>query len=90
VRLDLIAVVRVGAPHLTGLIIDMTRADAVSSAQLRALGTMREHAARLGIGLCVAAPTEGVRRLLHLADLAQRTPVFPSVGAALGASCPPF
>lgn len=90
VRLNLIAVVRADAPHLTGLIIDMTRATAISSAQLRAPGTMREHAAEPGIALRMAAPTESVRRLLHLADLAERTPVFPSIGAALGASRPPF
>jgi anti-anti-sigma regulatory factor len=90
VRLNLIAVVRADAPHITGLIIDMTRSKAVSSVQLRALGTMREHATELGIALCVAAPTEGVRRLLHLADITERTPVFPSIGAAIGATCPSF
>jgi anti-anti-sigma regulatory factor len=88
VPLDLIAVVQVDAHHITGLIIDMTRAHVVGSAQLRALRTMREHARDLGIALCVAAPQESVRRLIRLADIAERTPVFPSISAALGA-CPP-
>jgi anti-anti-sigma regulatory factor len=75
VRLHLIAAIRADAPHITGLIIDMTRINAVSSVQLRALGTMREHAAELGIALCVATPTESVRRLLQLADITERTRV---------------
>jgi anti-anti-sigma regulatory factor len=85
VRLNLIAVVHADAPHVTGLIIDMTRVEFVRAVQLRALRTMREHAHELGIALCVAAPLESVRRLLHLADITERTPVFPSISAALGA-----
>jgi anti-anti-sigma regulatory factor len=89
VRLNLIAVVHADAPHVTGLIIDMTRVEVVRAVQLRALRTMREHADELGIALCVAAPLESVRRLLHLADIAERTPVFPSISAALGACAQP-
>jgi anti-anti-sigma regulatory factor len=88
VRLDLIAVVHVDAHHVTGLIIDLTRTRVVGSAQLRALRTMHEHACDLGIALCVAAPIESVRRLIYLADITERTPVFPSVGDALGACFP--
>jgi len=89
VRLDLIAVVHADAPHITGLIIDMTRVEAVRAVQLRALRTMRAHADELGIALCVAAPLESVRRLLFLADITERTPVFPSISAALGACTQP-
>ena len=89
VRLNLIAVVHADAPHVTGLIIDMTRVEAVRAVQLRALRTMREHADELGIALCVAAPLESVRRLLYLADITERTPVFPSISAALGACSQP-
>jgi anti-anti-sigma regulatory factor len=89
VRLDLIAVVHADAPHITGLIIDMTRVEAVRAVQLRALRTMRAHAEELGIALCVAAPLESVRRLLYLADITERTPVFSSISAALGACSEP-
>jgi len=89
VRLNLIAVVHADAPHVTGLIIDLTRIEVVRAVQLRALRTMREHADELGITLCVAAPLESVRRLLYLADITERTPVFPSISAALGACSQP-
>jgi anti-anti-sigma regulatory factor len=89
VRLDLIAVVHAEAHHVTGLIVDLTRAQAVDSAQLRALRTIDGHACDLGIALCVAAPRASVRRLLRLTDIAERTPVFPSLSAALGACSPP-
>ena len=85
VRLNLIAVVHADAPHVTGLIIDMTSIEFVRAVQLRALRTMREHADELGIALCVAAPLESVRRMLYLADITERTPVFPSISAALTA-----
>jgi anti-anti-sigma regulatory factor len=89
VRLNLIAVVHADAPHVTGLIVDMTHVEVVRAVQLRALRTMREHADELGIALCVAAPFESVRRLLYLADIAEHTPVFPSISAALGACSQP-
>ncbi len=85
VRLELIVVAQANAHHINGLIIDMTHVRVVGSAQLWAMRTMREHARELGIDLCVAAPLESVRRLLHLADITGRTPVFPSIDAALGA-----
>jgi anti-anti-sigma factor len=89
VRLELVAVADPHAPHISGLIIDMTHMNIVDSAGLRALQAVRDHASELGIALCVAAPGESVRRLLHLTDLTGRTPVYTSISAAVSACSPP-
>jgi hypothetical protein len=76
------------AHHVTGLIIDMTRAQAVDSAQPRVLRTLHGHACDLGIALCVVAPLASVRQRLSWTDIAERTPPLPSVSAAPGAHSP--
>jgi len=83
VRLDLLAILHAIAPHVSGLVLDMTHTSVIDSAGLRALRTVQGHADELEVALCVAAPREDVRRLLRLADIAGRIPVFASVGAAL-------
>ena len=70
------------APHINGLVIDMTRTNIIDSSGLQALRTVKVHADDLRVALCVAAPHQDVRRLLRLTDIARRIPVFPSAGAA--------
>jgi anti-sigma B factor antagonist len=88
VRLDLLAVLHASALHMSGLVLDMTRTTSIDSSGLRALRTVHGHADELGVEVCVAAPHDDVRRLLRLADIAGRIPVFTSVGAALTAWSP--
>jgi anti-anti-sigma regulatory factor len=85
VRLELVAVLHAPASHISGLVIDLTHTEIVDSAGLCALRALRDHARELGIALCVATPGESVRRLLHLADITGRTPVFASMSAAVNA-----
>jgi anti-anti-sigma factor len=83
VRLDLLAILHAIAPHVSGLVLDMTRTSVIDSSGLRALRTVQGHADELEVAFCLAAPREDVRRLLRLADIAGRIPVFANVGAAL-------
>lgn len=85
VRLDLLAMLDACAPHISGLIIDMTNTRFIDSSGLRAILTVRARAAELDAALCIAAPSPEVRRFLSLVDITGRIPVFDSVDDALTA-----
>lgn len=83
VRLDLLGMFDAYAPHVSGLIVDMTGTRFIDSAGLRALLVVRARAAELGAALWIAAPSQEVRRFLSLVDIAGSIPVFDSVETAL-------
>jgi anti-anti-sigma factor len=88
VRLDLLAMLDAFAADGSGLIIDMAQTRFIDSAGLRAVLVVRTRAAELGTRVCIAAPSQEVRRFLSLVDITGRIPVFDSVAEALSVWSP--